>query len=102
MRRLVLVDAACLVGAGVGLVVSLFTTRALRGLLYGVPPLDPTALAGAVAGILVVSAVPSAVPLRAASRVDPAEVFAPTSSGLTRTGRNESDGLVTGRPGVAG
>jgi ABC-type antimicrobial peptide transport system permease subunit len=77
MRRLVLVEAAWLVGGGVvlGFVVSLLATRALRGLLYGVQPLDPTVLTGAVAGILVVSAVALALPLRAASQVNPAEVL---------------------------
>jgi ABC-type antimicrobial peptide transport system permease subunit len=47
----------------------------MRGLLYGVHPLEPAALIGAVAGIVVVSAVALAVPLRAAVRVDPADVL---------------------------
>jgi putative ABC transport system permease protein len=77
VRRIVLVDGGWLVGTGVvcGLAASLLVTRTMRGLLYGVHPLDPTALMGAVAGIVVVSAVALAVPLRAAIRVDPADVL---------------------------
>jgi ABC-type antimicrobial peptide transport system permease subunit len=77
VRRLVLSDGGWLVGSGVvcGLGAALVATRALRGLLYGVHPLEPAALVGAVAGILVVSAAALVVPLRAALRVDPAQVL---------------------------
>jgi predicted permease len=77
VRRIVLVDGGWLVGSGVvcGLAASLLVTRTMRGLLYGVHPLEPAALIGAVAGIVVVSAVALAVPLRAAVRVDPADVL---------------------------
>ena len=77
VRRLVMVDGAWLVGAGVvvGLAVALLATEALRGLLYGVQPLDPWALGASVLGILAVSAAALAVPLRAAGRVEPAEVL---------------------------
>jgi putative ABC transport system permease protein len=52
---------------GVGLVV-----RLLRGLLYEVPPFDPIALGAAVAILLCSAALALLVPLRRATRVDPA------------------------------
>lgn len=77
VRRLVLVDSAWLVvgGIAVGLAITLSVGRALRSLLYGVEPLDPLALLAAVAGILVVSIVALAMPMRSAGRVEPAEVL---------------------------
>ena len=77
VRRLVMVEGARLVGIGivVGLAVAVVAARALRGLLYGVEPVDPVSLAASVAGIAVVSAVALAGPLRAAGRVRPAEVL---------------------------
>jgi putative ABC transport system permease protein len=77
VRRLVLVDGAWLVGVGVamGLAVVLVAAQALRGLLYGVQPLDPLSLGASVAAIVVVSAAALALPLRSAGRVAPAEVL---------------------------
>jgi putative ABC transport system permease protein len=77
VRRFVLADGAWLVGSGVvlGLAASLFATRSMRGLLYGVQPIEPSVLIGAVIGIVVVSAAALAIPVRAAVRVDPADVL---------------------------
>ncbi len=77
VRRLVLVDGARLVAVGVvmGLAAVLVAAQALRGLLYGVQPLDPLSLVASVAGIVVVSAAALALPLRSAGRVVPAEVL---------------------------
>ena len=77
VRRLVMVDGGRLIGLGmvVGLAAALVAAQSLRGLLYGVEPVDPTSLAVSVAGIGVVSAVALAVPLWAAGRVQPAEVL---------------------------
>lgn len=77
VRRLVLHDSAWLVIGGLvlGLSMALGIGQALRGLLYGVEPLDPVSLLGAVGGILMVSAAALAMPLRAAGRVEPAEVL---------------------------
>lgn len=77
VRRLVMVDGALLVGIGilVGLAVAVVAAQALRGLLYGVEPVDPVSLATSVAGIAAVSAVALAAPLRAAGRVQPADVL---------------------------
>lgn len=77
VRRLVMSDSAWLVAGGLvlGLSMAVGVARALRGLLYGVGPLDPASLLGAVGGILVVSIAALAIPLRAAGRVEPAEVL---------------------------
>lgn len=77
VRRLVLTDGARLVGAGlvVGLLVAVVAAQALRGLLYGVSPLDPVTLALSIAGILLVSAAALIAPLRSAGRVEPAVVL---------------------------
>ena len=52
---------------GVGLVV-----RLMRGLLYEVPPFDPIALGAALVILLFAAAIALLVPLRRATRVDPA------------------------------
>ena len=57
------------------LAISLLTTRAKRGLLYGVELLDPAVLGGAVGAMLLVAGLAFLAPLRAASRVEPAEVL---------------------------
>jgi putative ABC transport system permease protein len=77
VRRLVLVDGAWLVGLGiaVGLAAAMVAAQALRGLLYGVEPVDSVSLAVSVAGIAVVSAVALVAPLRSVGRVQPAEVL---------------------------
>ena len=77
IRRLVLLDGAWLVGIGiaVGLAAAVVAAQALRGLLYGVEPIDPLALAASIVGIAAVSAVALAVPLWAAGRVQPAEIL---------------------------
>ena len=63
-----LAGAGLVVGAGV----ALLATRAVRGLLYGVPASDPAsfAIAAAVLGLTVVAA--AWLPARRASRADPA------------------------------
>ena len=75
--RLVLADAATLVGAGVvlGLGASFGLARLVRSLLFGVSPHDPAAVAGAVAVLLAVAALAVLVPLRRALAVQPAEAL---------------------------
>lgn len=63
--------APVLVGAALGVAAALALSRWVESLLFGVTATDPWALAGATAVLLVVAAVASALPARAASRVDP-------------------------------
>jgi putative ABC transport system permease protein len=60
-----------LMGIGAGLVMALGMTRVLRGLLYGVTPLDPPTFAAVAVGLTAVAALASALPAWRASRVDP-------------------------------
>ncbi len=77
VRRLVLGEGLRLVCAGTvtGLVVTVMATRVLRGLLFGVHPLDPSTLLFAVAALAAVSALASYLPARRAARVDPVELL---------------------------
>jgi putative ABC transport system permease protein len=74
---LVLSQAAGVVagGAAVGVVVALASARVLRGLLYGVEPVDPATYAIVVAVTLVVGLLAAAVPALRAARVDPVEAL---------------------------
>jgi putative ABC transport system permease protein len=73
VRRLVLSDGVRLVciGVFVGLALTALTTRALRGLLFEVGPLDPLTLTAAVGVLVVVAALALYAPVRRAGRVDP-------------------------------
>jgi putative ABC transport system permease protein len=75
VRRMVVVQGARVVGAGalIGIVVALASTRALRGLLYGVPAFDPSTFAAMSASLVVVGLLASYMPARRASNVDPIE-----------------------------
>jgi putative ABC transport system permease protein len=71
--RLVVGRALLLGGLGslLGLAGALAVTRTLRGLLYGVRPSDPWALAGAGLLLFAVTMAASYLPARRATRVDP-------------------------------
>jgi len=58
-------------GAAAGLVTASVVTRALRGLLFGVPALDPLTFAGVTALLLLVAIVAVLVPALRAIRLDP-------------------------------
>ena len=58
-------------GAAVGLVLALVSSRALEGMLYGVSPSDPSTLAAVIGLVLLVTTTASLVPAVRASRVDP-------------------------------
>ena len=75
--RLVLRHGAVLtlIGVVVGLAASLWLTRLLGTLLYGVTPTDPVAFAAVVALLLTIALVASYVPARRAMRVDPMHVL---------------------------
>jgi ABC-type antimicrobial peptide transport system permease subunit len=73
VRRLVLGEAVWLVaiGAVVGVVGAVVAGRVVRGMLYGVEPLDPVVIVGAVLLLMATSLVAAFVPARRAARVDP-------------------------------
>ena len=62
-------------GAAVGVVVALASGRVIRGLLYGVEPVDPATYAMVVAITLAVGLLAAAVPAVRAARVDPVEAL---------------------------
>jgi ABC-type antimicrobial peptide transport system permease subunit len=64
-----------LIGIVIGVAASLWLTRLLTGLLYGVTPTDPASFAGVVALLLGIALVASYVPARRAMRVDPMTVL---------------------------
>lgn len=59
------------VGVTAGGVISLWLTRLLRGLLFGITPADPFTFAASTGFVLVVALAASYLPARRASRVDP-------------------------------
>lgn len=58
-------------GAAVGLAGAAAATRAIRGLLYGVQPLDAVTLVGVVALVGIVALGAAGVPAWRAARIDP-------------------------------
>lgn len=75
--RLVLRQGVVLAAGGilVGLAAAVTVTRLLRGMLYGVPPTDPIALAGAATLLLLAALAASWLPARRAAGVDPMEAL---------------------------
>jgi putative ABC transport system permease protein len=75
--RLVVRQGAVLAGAGgaLGLLGALLATRALRGLLFGVTPTDPSTLTAGTLTLVAVALVASYVPARRAARVNPVEAL---------------------------
>jgi predicted permease len=59
------------IGLGLGLVGSALLARAIRGMLFGVPPADPVTFVGVAALVLVVGLAACAGPALRAARVDP-------------------------------
>jgi putative ABC transport system permease protein len=62
-------------GAVAGLIAARFLSRLLEGLLFEVKPSDPWALGAALATLTAVAVLASAIPGRAAARVDPMEAL---------------------------
>ena len=77
VMRLVLSRVFVLVGAGVviGGAVSLWASRYVASLLFGLEPRDPATLVGATAVLATVGALAAWLPARRASRIDPAAVL---------------------------
>jgi putative ABC transport system permease protein len=77
LLRLVLGQGAVLVGIGLaaGLLGAFVASRALRGVLYNVAPLDPAALISALVTLSLVALIACFLPARRASRVDPIEAL---------------------------
>ena len=75
--RLVLARVGVLVGAGVvaGAAASLWLSRFVAPLLYGLQPRDPVTLTVAALTLAAVGALAAWLPARRASRIDPAEVL---------------------------
>jgi ABC-type antimicrobial peptide transport system permease subunit len=74
---LILGDAAqlILIGLAVGLAGALAGTRLLRGILFGVSPLDPLVLGLVPAMLTGIALLAAYAPARRASRVDPVEAL---------------------------
>jgi putative ABC transport system permease protein len=64
-----------IVGAAVGGIAALASTRVLRNLLYSVSTTDPLAFVGVLVMLCVVALVASYVPARRASRLEPMDVL---------------------------
>jgi len=77
VRRLVLGEGLRLAGLGaaIGLFTAVVANHLLRGLLFGVHPLDPVSLLAAALLLVGVSALASSMPARRAARVDPVSML---------------------------
>jgi putative ABC transport system permease protein len=60
-----------ILGLGLGLIVSLWVTRLVRGLLYGVEPADPLSFAGGAVVLVMVALLAAYFPTHRAATVDP-------------------------------
>jgi predicted permease len=71
--RLVMRDAAIVlvIGVAAGLLGSIWITRLVKGLLFGLTPNDPSTLALAVVALVAVALVATYIPARRAMKVDP-------------------------------
>jgi predicted permease len=74
VQRMILGEGGTLLmlGLALGVVGAFFTTRVIRGLLFGVEPHDPVTLAGVAAMMAAIGIVACWIPALRASRIDPA------------------------------
>jgi ABC-type antimicrobial peptide transport system permease subunit len=70
---MILREASSLValGAVIGVAAAVALSRYVRAMLFGITPVDPATLAGAVAAMMLVGVLAGWVPARKASRLDP-------------------------------
>jgi len=61
----------CVTGVGIGVPISLASTRLISSRLYGVSPTDPSTIVAAIFLMVLVAALAGFIPARRASRVDP-------------------------------
>jgi hypothetical protein len=75
--RLVMAQGLMLVAAGsvLGIASGIVVSRMLRGMLYGLSPLDPIAYVGVAALMVLVAASACYIPARRATRVDPVDAL---------------------------
>ena len=75
--QLVIGRSALLAGAGVaaGIALSLWTSRLVAGLVYGIAPRDPLTLAAAALVLFAVTAAAAWMPARRATSIDPGIVL---------------------------
>jgi predicted permease len=66
---------ATVAGLAIGLVAAVLGAQVLTGMLYGVSPRDPIALAAAAAVLLATATLAAALPCRRAARADPASTL---------------------------
>jgi ABC-type antimicrobial peptide transport system permease subunit len=73
VRRAVMIQGLRPVAAGLiaGLAAALAAGKLIRGLLFGVAPNDPLAMAGVALALLLVAALGCMLPARSATRFDP-------------------------------
>jgi len=62
-------------GAAIGLLGASAAQKLIRGLLFGISPLDPVTFAGAAAFLVAVAAIASAIPCAGVLRIDPARTL---------------------------
>jgi len=77
VKALVLRRVAWLVGLGVmaGTAVTLWASRFVSTLLYGLEPYDPATIAGGIGMLAVVGVLAGWLPARAAAQIDPMRVL---------------------------
>jgi len=63
------------IGVGIGLAGTFALSRLLQGLLFGVGPSDPVAIAGAAIALVAPVLIATLIPARRAARADPVEVM---------------------------
>jgi ABC-type antimicrobial peptide transport system permease subunit len=63
--------AIATLGAAIGVVAAVLSTRALQGFLFGVRPIDAPTLAASAAALIAAAVLASAIPARRATRVSP-------------------------------